>query len=154
MSFDQDPNEQANISAADFAIMCDEMKALRAELAEANARIIMEFSEDEHPEFSQGLQHHEILSIVTAEQCNGMVRTILKLRAALTDMCAEFRAADLPYGSKAYSRAINLLNPAEPHPGKCTPWRGAGGELGKCVYCGKVPDTANAQVGQSQNQHE
>jgi hypothetical protein len=29
MSFDQDPNEQAQISGADFAAMCDEFKALR-----------------------------------------------------------------------------------------------------------------------------
>ncbi len=27
--FDQDPYEQANISAADFAMMCDEMKNLK-----------------------------------------------------------------------------------------------------------------------------
>jgi hypothetical protein len=31
MSFDQDPGEQANISAADFAIMCDELKHIRSE---------------------------------------------------------------------------------------------------------------------------
>ena len=37
MSFEQDPNESANISGADFAQMCDEMKSLRAELAEARA---------------------------------------------------------------------------------------------------------------------
>lgn len=29
--FDQDPNEQANISGADFAIMCDEIKKLKAQ---------------------------------------------------------------------------------------------------------------------------
>ena len=29
MSFDQDPNEQAQVSAADFDMMCDEMKELR-----------------------------------------------------------------------------------------------------------------------------
>jgi hypothetical protein len=31
MSFDQDPSEQANISGADFAAMCDEMAALKDE---------------------------------------------------------------------------------------------------------------------------
>lgn len=31
MSFEQDPNEQANISGADFALMVDEMNALRAD---------------------------------------------------------------------------------------------------------------------------
>lgn len=29
MSFDQDPGEQAQVSAADFDMMCDEMKELR-----------------------------------------------------------------------------------------------------------------------------
>lgn len=28
----------------------------------------------------------------------------------------------------------------ENHKGPCVPWRGAGGELGRCVYCGKMPD--------------
>ena len=40
MSFDQDPNEQAQISGADFALMCEEMKQLKAlnsELAHALA---------------------------------------------------------------------------------------------------------------------
>lgn len=37
MSFDQDPNEQANISGADLAIMCDEINALRAEVARLTA---------------------------------------------------------------------------------------------------------------------
>jgi hypothetical protein len=31
MSFDQVPNEQAQISGADFAIMCDEIRQLKAE---------------------------------------------------------------------------------------------------------------------------
>ncbi len=31
MSFEQDPNEQANISGADLALMVDEMEALRAD---------------------------------------------------------------------------------------------------------------------------
>jgi len=34
MSFDYDPQDQANISGSDFAQMCDEMKALRARVAE------------------------------------------------------------------------------------------------------------------------
>ena len=38
MSFDQDPNEQANVSAADFAMMCDEMKRLKEERDDADRR--------------------------------------------------------------------------------------------------------------------
>lgn len=42
MGFDFDPQEQANISAADFEIMCDEMRTLREQagkLAEALRRV-------------------------------------------------------------------------------------------------------------------
>lgn len=35
MSFDHDQSEQANISAADFALMCEEMKELREDLNDA-----------------------------------------------------------------------------------------------------------------------
>ena len=35
---DQDPNETAQISGSDFAQMCDEMKLLRAELADERAK--------------------------------------------------------------------------------------------------------------------
>lgn len=37
MSFDQDPNESAQISGSDFAQMCDEIKRLRTELAAVTA---------------------------------------------------------------------------------------------------------------------
>ena len=39
MSFDQDPNEQANISGADLAIMIDELKAAKQTIVEQQARI-------------------------------------------------------------------------------------------------------------------
>ena len=39
MSFDQDPSEQANISGADFALMVDEMNALRAEIEKCAATL-------------------------------------------------------------------------------------------------------------------
>lgn len=27
---------------------------------------------------------------------------------------------------------------AQNHKGPCVPWRGAGGKLGRCIYCGKI----------------
>ncbi len=39
MSFDQDPYEQANISAADFAMMCDEMKELKQKVSQLESII-------------------------------------------------------------------------------------------------------------------
>ena len=29
-------------------------------------------------------------------------------------------------------------NYAENHKGPCVPWRGAGGKIGSCIYCGKL----------------
>lgn len=39
MSFDQDPHEQANISAADFAMMCAEMKELKQKVSQLESII-------------------------------------------------------------------------------------------------------------------
>jgi hypothetical protein len=40
MSFDFDQHEQANISAADFAIMCNEIATLKQQLEESNKEFI------------------------------------------------------------------------------------------------------------------
>lgn len=40
MSFDQDPGEQARISASDFEQMCDEMKRLREQNEERVAALV------------------------------------------------------------------------------------------------------------------
>ena len=37
-------------------------------------------------------------------------------------------------------------NYAENHNGPCVPWRGAWGEIGRCIYCGK---THTSHTGQS-----
>ena len=59
MSFDQDPNEMAQISGSDFAQMCDEMKQLRAE------RDALAKERDENHAIATGLQR--ALSAVDAE---------------------------------------------------------------------------------------
>lgn len=43
MSFDQDPNEQANISGADLAILIDEIKELKRQLSEAKRQAVPEW---------------------------------------------------------------------------------------------------------------
>jgi len=40
MSFDQDPNEQADVSGADLAVMIDEIKTLQALVAERDTEIV------------------------------------------------------------------------------------------------------------------
>jgi hypothetical protein len=39
MSFDNDPDEQAQVSGADFAMMCDEMRRLRQENHDLRNRV-------------------------------------------------------------------------------------------------------------------
>lgn len=53
MSFDQDPNEQANISGADLAILVDELKSLRAQLSASEERCRV---------MREALEHIETLS--------------------------------------------------------------------------------------------
>lgn len=43
MSFDQDQNEQANISGADLAILLDELKELKQQLSEAKQQAVPEW---------------------------------------------------------------------------------------------------------------
>lgn len=53
--------------------------------AELEKMVVMEFSEEEIPTFSQGLNCHEILEVVTAERCNGLVKKIQELEALLDE---------------------------------------------------------------------
>ena len=48
---------------------------LEQQLAEANEKILMKFSEERVPEFSQGFKSHELLEPVTAEDCQHYVAT-------------------------------------------------------------------------------
>lgn len=40
MSFDQDPTEQANISGADFAVMCEEMKQHKERIKHLERQVV------------------------------------------------------------------------------------------------------------------
>jgi len=55
---------------------------LEIKAADLEKQIVYEFSEDEVPIFYQGPQHHEILSVVDAIRCNGMIDMIKEMRAA------------------------------------------------------------------------
>ena len=37
-------------------------------------------------------------------------------------------------------------NYVENHKGPCVPWRGAGGEIGRCIYCGKTHTKLSTNV--------
>lgn len=57
--FDQDPNEQANISGADFAMMVDEMNQLRQQLAAAQQEIERFRKHADENRYSLSLGHGE-----------------------------------------------------------------------------------------------
>ncbi len=42
---------------------------------------------------------------------------------------------------------------AEKHQGACVPWRGRGGTLGACIYCGKRLDAITAYYNDRANGH-
>lgn len=80
-----------------FTVASPQPSAIEAEcgaqLAKANARTVMEFSEDEVPTFSQGLSDMELLEVVTAERCTALIQIITELRAQL----AEAKAVPVKY---------------------------------------------------------
>lgn len=39
--------------------------------------VVMEFSEEEIPIFTQGFNNHELLEVVTAERCNAMIKSLV-----------------------------------------------------------------------------
>lgn len=72
-----------------MSAMCE----LRTELAKANfdlavadARTVMEFGEEEVPQFTQGLASHELLSVVTAERCTELVNLIVQAKQQLATL--------------------------------------------------------------------
>ncbi len=42
---------------------------------------------------------------------------------------------------------------AQEHKGPCVPWRGRGGELGACIYCGQPVDAITAYYSDRANGH-
>ena len=74
-------------SMSEYATQVDRVDALVLALADARAdvrtmadMVVMSFDAEETPLFTQGFQSHEMLSVVTAEQCNNMARIIQESR--------------------------------------------------------------------------
>ena len=66
----------------------------REQLAKANEKIVMKFSEERVPEFSQGFKSHELLEPVTAEDCQHYVATIEQKNETIAALQARIEAAD------------------------------------------------------------
>lgn len=60
--------------------------------------------------------HHELPTILridaehAGEELERLYKENKELISALKDMCQEFKALDLPYGSEAYTKANSLIN--------------------------------------------
>ncbi len=65
------------------------MGDLEQQLAQAKAAQVSGFYHDEVPVFQQGAPNHEVLDVVTAEDCAYWVQTIRKLGAELQEMSQE-----------------------------------------------------------------
>lgn len=62
-------------------------KIADANFAEAEAKLIWGFYEGDHPEYTQGDKKlHELHELVTAEDCNGLVKNILGLQERIVEL--------------------------------------------------------------------
>jgi hypothetical protein len=57
---------------------------------EVAALVVMGFYEDRVPVYTQGLSGNEILSPITAEEANGLVRTIEAKQAKIDELMLEY----------------------------------------------------------------
>jgi len=64
----------------------DAIEWLEAENKLLKSQLISVFSHERVPQFSQGEPNHEVLELVTAEDCTGWVSSIEGLRKALSDI--------------------------------------------------------------------
>ncbi len=76
------PNKYANAAQQPSLeqLLRDETLALREQVKKLEALVVMRCDLDVPPQFSQGLQSHEVLEPVTAEHCQWFVAEIEKLR--------------------------------------------------------------------------
>ena len=70
---------------------------LREQVKELKALVVMRCDLDVPPQFSQGLQSHEVLEPVTAEHCQWFVAEIVKLRKERDEWKSGFEAAASKY---------------------------------------------------------
>ena len=72
----------------------EELRELREQVKKLEALVVMRCDLDVPPQFSQGLQPHEVLEPVTAEHCQWFVAEIEKLRKernAFQDQCIRLK---------------------------------------------------------------
>lgn len=93
------PNKYANAAQQPSLeqLLRDETLALREQVKKLEALVVMRCDLDVPPQFSQGLQSHEVLEPVTAEHCQWFVAEIEKLRKERDEYKSGFEAAASKY---------------------------------------------------------
>ena len=88
------------LNANMMQIVCSsnvEVSTLREQVKKLEALVVMRCDLDVPPQFSQGLQSHEVLEPVTAEHCQWFVAEIEKLRKERDEYKSGFEAAASKY---------------------------------------------------------
>ncbi len=91
------------------AIVTEDHPALIAAVEALQTQLIWGFYEEEAPEYTQGSEKlHELHHLVTAEECNGLVKTINELRVTTIEL-----AEHLDKTITVAADAANRMNTAE-----------------------------------------
>lgn len=69
-------------------------RLLEEEKAAIANMVVMEFSEDEKPIYTQGLHHHELVEVVTAERCTAFVNRIESLKQQNAELLKGLQLAE------------------------------------------------------------
>lgn len=72
--------------------------------------IVSGFWEEEYPHFTQGLVYHEMVSPVTAEECNALVQCIKKRNDVLSDCRNLLKSISCHHFDEDTSFLIHELN--------------------------------------------
>jgi len=76
------------------SVAADIIELQQHQIVELQAKVVMEFSYTDIPEFSQGFDPAEVLDVVTAERCASLVASITELRESCKYSCGDFCLAE------------------------------------------------------------
>lgn len=62
---------------------------LISDIDQFRSMVVMEFNQEEVPQFSQGFENYEVLSVVDADRCTYLVDKISKLLAEIQELKAD-----------------------------------------------------------------
>jgi len=74
------------------SVAADIIELQQHQIVELQAKVVMEFSHTDIPEFSQGFDPAEVLDVVTAERCASLVASIGNQATLIRDLQAQLAA--------------------------------------------------------------